>query len=103
MLRILFLLVSCSQVGNESLNREQFENQWWELSIIPVCFNVHETGELLIHDEMIYSEGPWKFKEPNSYEIQDDTFDVERDGDCWKIYMHSQRLNDIACKCTLKN
>ena len=101
MINLLLLLLSCSQVGNDTLNRGLFENRWWEFESIKLCFNVHETGGLLIYDNNFYSEGPWTFEKPNSYIVQDDTFDVEQAGDCWNIYMHSQHLNDTACACTL--
>ncbi len=103
MISLLLLLFSCSNVGDDALNRELFENEWWELSSLPICFNVHETGDLLIYDKGIYSEGPWKFEEPNSYIVQDNTIDVEQSGNCWNIYIRSQHLNDTACGCTLRD
>ena len=86
----------------EELDREKFENKWWEFQRYPLCFNVHESGDLLIYEGKVRSEGAWSFEEPNSYIVQDGAFDVKDAGDnCWDIYLHSKGMSDTACECTL--
>ena len=97
---ILSTLLSCA----DSLDRERFENEWWQFQSYPLCFNVHESGDLLIYEGKIRSEGLWPFEEPNSYIVEGDMFDVKEEGaDCWNIYLHSKAMSDTACECTLRN
>tara|TARA_B100000949_G_scaffold183294_1_gene164821 strand:+ start:529 stop:840 length:312 start_codon:yes stop_codon:yes gene_type:complete len=99
---VMFLmLTSCNEA---ILDREKFENTWWEFEQFPICFNVHESGDLLIFEDRIRSEGEWSFANPNSYIVQDDMFDVrEIEENCWDIFLHSKGLSDTACECTLRD
>jgi hypothetical protein len=101
-LYLIFLaLVSCN---NAPLDRERFENTWWEFERFPLCFNVHESGDLLTYEDKIRSEGEWCFVEPNSYVVKDDMFDVKEIGEnCWDIFLHSKGISDTACECTLRD
>ena len=106
-------LLSCSNVGNGPLDRDLFENTWWEFSLNEACFNVHESGKLLLRSKGEENEtevGNWKFEKPNSYIIDSDigTVDVESNDEesskekyCWNIYIRSAMINDIVCTCTL--
>ena len=53
MFRLLYfgvwIFLSCEE--NNSFPREEFENEWWEVQAYPICFNFHETGDLLLYEK----------------------------------------------------
>jgi hypothetical protein len=95
---VMLGLFSCYE--QTAFNREAFENKWWETNVYPVCFNLHESGDLLLYEESIRSEGSWAFCEPNEYFVGDNSFAVTEEEECWKIKGLKQDL--VACECTLR-
>ena len=94
----MLVLLSCRE--KDTFSREAFENEWWEIGVYPICFNLHESGDLLLYEESIRSEGAWTFCEPNEYFVGDYSFTVNVDEDCWQISGLDQDL--VACECTLQ-
>ena len=94
----IWIFLSCGE--EESFPREDFEDHWWEIDAYPICFNFHNTGELLLYEERINSVGEWDFCEPNEYTVDDETIAVTIAEDCWRITGLDQDLT--ACECTLR-
>ena len=109
MLFLFLALISCrAEWYFAEFPRDRFENEWWEIQEEdpPVCFNVHESGDLLTYGGQISNEGEWTFSEPNIYEIEDEPYefkiwsDPQTNGEeCWKIKVST--LNKLACQCTI--
>ena len=100
MILLYYLILGCST--SDLLDRESFENQWWEVQQYPVCFNFHtyEENELLIYQSVIENHGPWEFVEPNQYEISDETLTVTQNEECWEVDGYKSYKID-ACECSL--
>jgi len=94
----IWIFLSCEE--NNSFPREEFENEWWEVQSYPICFNFHETGDLLLYENSIQNEGAWAFCEPNEYFVGDYSFIVTKDEECWEVKGLDQNLT--ACECTLR-
>jgi len=73
---------------------------WWEIQEYPICFNFHESGELLIYEEVITSHGEWEFCAPNEYLVQDFTFIINEYEECWEITGYMDQVL-TACECTI--
>jgi len=106
---LVFTLYSCSQ-STPLFNREQFEDKWWQLEEYSICFNFHESGDLLSYQEQsveenqwrrFIDEGEWVFCEPNEYSVADETIFVFEDGDCWEIEGYYNNRNITACECAI--
>ena len=88
----LFLL-SCVEFV-VPLERKDFENEWWEIQEYSMCFNFHESGDLLSYQRQPHrenewrqfvDEGEWIFYEPNEYSVLDKSIFVYEDEECWEI------------------
>lgn len=97
---ILLTLCACAEVSLDLLDRNKFENVWWEIQEYPICFNFHETGELLTYEGNITSQGEWDFYTPNSYLVQDYTFIINEYESCWEITGYVDQTI-TACECTI--
>ena len=109
-LSVLFLL-SCVEFA-PPFEREEFENEWWEIQGHSMCFNFHESGDLLSYQEQILEEGqweqfveegPWTFHIPNEYSVLDKSIFVYEDEECWEIEEYFDNKIITACECTLLN
>ena len=112
MRRLLILtLLSCT-VPADSFDKERFENTWWEIQEYPVCFNFHESGDLLSYKDQtleegqwgqFIDEGEWTFYEPNEYSVEDKTVFIFETEECWEIEGYFDNDNRIitACDCTI--
>lgn len=96
----LFLSLSCAHEPT-GFDRSKFENYWWGFEQFPVCFNFHETGDLLIYETRIRSEGPWDYCEPNQYTFLngEEIITVHEDEECWEINGLSLASSLTACEC----
>ena len=99
---LLILVLACS--GNTDpppLDRASFENAWWGTEKFSLCFNFHESGNVLIYEYQIRDEGPWQFYDPNKYIFagSTETITVEQNEECWKITGYSRKNSFIACEC----
>tara|TARA_Y100000310_G_C20432479_1_gene692126 strand:+ start:94 stop:405 length:312 start_codon:yes stop_codon:yes gene_type:complete len=103
MILFLFLAIACTQLPDEFI-KEDFENIWWEFPEYPICFNFHESGDLLLFDDRISSEGSWYYCEPNEYEFNEsqELITVIAEDECWMIEGYSAVRSFIACECTLR-
>ena len=95
-------MIACSS-GDDSarLDRDAFENEWWGTEEFPICFNFHETGDVLIYEERIRSEGSWEFCNPNEYIFAGGTevIEVIAVEECWEIVGYSKKKTFLACAC----
>jgi len=107
---VLFLL-SCVEFA-PSIDNKVFENQWWEIQEYPLCFNFHESGDLLSYQEQILEEGQWgrfvdegawTFYEPNEYSVLDRSIFIYENEECWEIEEYFDNRIITACECTLLN
>ena len=100
---LLLMLSGCSLITPE-FDRAKFENEWWELAEYPVCFNFHESGDVLLYEENISNEGSWHYCEPNIYEFDEgqEIITVEPEEECWAVKGYSRRASFVACECTLR-
>ena len=105
---VLFLL-SCVESA-PSFDNESFENQWWEIQGYPLCFNFHESGDLLSYQEQaleaghwghFVDEGEWIFDEPNKYSVLDKSIFVYKTEECWELEEYFDNKIIMACECTL--
>jgi len=106
---IFSILLSCAE-ASQAFDREDFENTWWELQEYPVCFNFHESGDLLSYQDQhieegqwgrFVDEGEWTFCDPNKYSVADKTvFIFEAEG-CWEIEGYYDNRIITACACTI--
>ena len=101
MILFFFLGLACTSEYN-SFIREDFENKWWEFPEYPVCFNFHESGEVLLFEEKISEEGPWYYCEPNQYEFNQELITTTAEDECWIIEGYSMMNSFTACECTLR-
>jgi len=101
----LLLILTFLGCGNDVLfDREAFEGVWWEFVRYPLCFNIHDSGELLIYEHSITTAGPWEFIEPNTYTTADYSFEATAtEGGCWDIILHNPRMTSLACSCVLRD
>ena len=109
-LSALFLL-SCVEFA-DPFDREKFENQWWEIQGYSLCFNFHESGDLLSYQDQILEEGEWgqfvdegewTFHIPNEYSVIDKSIFVYEIEECWEIEEYFDNKIITACECTLLN
>ena len=104
---LLVLFLSCSPTTDViSFDRSAFENEWWEINEYgyQAGFNFHESGDLLMYEERIYTLGPFLFEEPNVYhslEYDEYSFLIYENDDCWKVEGYKDYTLD-ACVCTLR-
>ena len=77
-----------------------------------MCFNFHESGDLLSLQEQILEEGQWEqfveegawtFHIPNEYSVLDKSIFVYEDEECWEIDEYFDNKIITACECTLLN
>ena len=110
MFSVLFLL-SCVEFA-PVFQREEFENKWWETQDYPLCFNFHESGDLLSYQEQAFEEGQWRqfidegewnFHIPNEYSVLDKSIFIYENENCWDIEEYFDNRIVIACECTLLN
>jgi hypothetical protein len=103
MIFFLLAILSCSEVNNE-FDRANFENIWWEFPEYPLCFNFHESGDVLLFEERISSEGLWIYHDPSQYEFLngEELITVIQEEECWLIEDYSQLSSFVACECTLR-
>ena len=103
------ILLSCTE-STASFDREGFENEWWQLQEYPICFNFHESGDLLSYEEQILEEGQWGqfidegkwiFCEPNEYAVEDKTILIFESEDCWEIEGYYDNRIITACSCAI--
>jgi len=106
-LSVAFLL-SCVE-PSQSFEREGFENEWWEVQEYSVCFNFHESGDLLSYQQQdiigdrwgrFVDEGEWTFYEPNEYSVLDKSIFIYEEEECWKIEEYFENKPITACECT---
>jgi len=106
---LLFTLLSCVE-STDSFDREAFENTWWQMQEYPVCFNFHESGDLLSYEDQdleegqwgrFVDEGEWTFCEPNEYSVADKTVFIFEAEDCWEIEGYYDNRIITACECTI--
>ena len=109
-LSALFLL-SCVEFA-PSFEREDFENTWWEIQGYSLCFNFHESGDLLSYQDQILDEGEWGqfidegewiFHIPNEYSVIDKSIFIYENEECWEIEEYYDNKIITACECTLLN
>ena len=102
----LFLL-SCVEFA-PSIDNKVFENQWWEIQGYPLCFNFHESGDLLSYQEQaleegqwgrFIDEGEWTFHEPNEYSVLDKSIFIYENEECWEIEEYFENRIITACEC----
>jgi len=107
-LSAIFLL-SCVETSQQ-FERESFENKWWEVQEYSVCFNFHESGDLLSyqHQEIregewgrFIDEGEWTFYEPNEYSVLDKSVFIYDKEVCWDIEGYFENKAITACECTM--
>ena len=106
-LSTIFLL-SCVEFS-QPFERNSFENEWWEVQEYSVCFNFHESGDLLSYQNQdirdgqwgrfVY-EGEWTFIEPNEYSVLDKSIFIYEEEECWKIEEYFENKAITACECT---
>lgn len=96
----LLLFTSCQHAGD--FDRTQFEDAWWSLKEYDVCFNLHSSGDTLIHDGSIQSVGPWEYQHTGTYYIvnEDLLIDVSPEGECWDISIQPY-YRFTACECII--
>jgi hypothetical protein len=106
---LIFTLLSCVKPTN-SFDREDFENTWWQMQEYPICFNFHESGDLLSYEDQVLEEdqwgrfideGKWIFYEPNEYSVEDQTVFIFKTEDCWEIEGYYDNKIITACECTI--
>lgn len=106
---MFFALISCER-SDGSFDRDRFENRWWQLEEYPICFNFHESGDLLSYQEQHIQEGQWRrfidegewvFCEPNEYTVADETVSVFEADECWEIEGYFDNKIITACECTI--
>ena len=107
---LLFLvLLSCAE-ASLSFDREAFENEWWEIQEYSVCFNFHESGDLLSYQQQEVGEGEWRrfvdegewaFYEPNEYSVLDKSVFIHEKEECWDIEGYFDNRIITACECTI--
>ena len=108
-LSAIFLL-SCVEFS-QPLERERFENEWWEIQEHSLCFNFHESGDLLSYQiqELLaegkwgqfVDEGEWVFYEPNEYSVEDKVISIFEAEECWKIEGFFNNKIITACECDI--
>ncbi len=106
---LAIFLLSCVEFS-PPLEREAFENQWWEVQEYSVCFNFHESGDLLSYQyqdvregewRRFVDEGEWTFYEPNEYSVLDKSIFIYEEEECWKIEEYFENKPIMACECTI--
>jgi len=109
-MKYLSLLVLLSCVEFTTFDREDFENTWWQMQEYPICFNFHESGDLLSYEDQVLEEGQWGrfidegewvFYEPNEYSVEDQTVFVFETENCWEIEGYYDNRIITACECTI--
>ena len=109
-LSFLFLF-SCVEFA-DPFDREEFENQWWEIQGYSLCFNFHESGDLLSYQDQtleegewgqFIDEGEWTFHIPNEYSVLDKSIFAYENEECWEIEEYLENRIITACECTLLN
>jgi hypothetical protein len=109
-LSFLFLF-SCIEFAPQ-FEREEFENEWWEIEGYSMCFNFHESGDLLSYQDQILEEGEWgqfidegewAFHTPNEYSVLDKSIFAYENEECWEIEEYFDNRIITACECTLLN
>jgi len=107
-LSAIFLL-SCVDFS-QSFERDEFENKWWEVQEYSVCFNFHESGDLLSYQQQeleagewgrFIDEGEWIFYEPNEYSVLDESVFIYKKEECWEIEGYFENKNITACECVM--
>ena len=107
----IVLLLSCVEFATV-FEREKFENIWWETQDYPLCFNFHESGDLLSYQEQalregewgrFINEGEWDFRVPNEYSVLDKSIFIYENEDCWDIEEYYDNRIITACECTILN
>ena len=108
---LCFFLLSCVEFA-PTFEREKFENEWWEIQEYPICFNFHESGDLLSYQPQqlkerewrrFTDEGEWVFHTPNEYAVLDKSIFAYENEDCWDIEEYYDNKIITACNCTLLN
>ena len=108
---LCFFLLSCVEFA-PAFEREKFENEWWEIQGYSLCFNFHESGDLLSYQDQILEEGEWgqfvdegewSFHTPNEYSVLDKSIFVYETEECWEIEEYFDNRIITACECTLLN
>ena len=103
------LLLSCVEFS-QPFERDSFENEWWELQEYSLCFNFHESGDLLSYQQQeleegewgrFIDEGEWTFYEPNEYSVLDKSVFIYREEECWKIEEYFENKVIVACECMI--
>jgi hypothetical protein len=107
-LSAIFLL-SCVEFS-QPFERSSFENEWWEIQEYSLCFNFHESGDLLSYQEQdldegewgqFIDEGGWAFYEPNEYTVLEKSVFIYNEEECWKIEEYFENKTIAACECML--
>jgi len=100
-------LLSCANIP-QPFERDEFENKWWEVQEYSVCFNFHESGDLLSYQDQelekgewgqFIDEGEWVFSEPNEYSVLDKSVFIYKKEECWEIEEYFENRIITACEC----
>ena len=106
----LAFCMSCGEIEESGFTKEAFENQWWEVEALPICFTINTTSQKLWYVSnpgnqiILHKPVKYKFKAPNTYswEKTEDFFEGEMDivdnGGCWDFVYGNSRW-ETACKC----
>ena len=95
---VLVLMLSCVEFS-PPFEREEFENEWWGIEEYSMCFNFHESGDLLSYQDQIVNEGAWTFHIPNEYSVLDKSIFVYETEECWEIEEYFDNKIITACEC----
>ena len=106
----LAFCMSCGDIEESSFTREAFENQWWSVESLDMCFTINTVSHKLWYithsDEHTNLQKPfkYKFKDPNTYSWEgnenfyEGQMDIVDNGDCWDFIYGNSRW-ETACKC----
>jgi len=99
---LMVTLISCGEGMDtaSSLEREDIENIWWQLTDIGMCFNIHESGDLLTYINQVHNEGKWLYEEPLTYIVDDDEYTIYENKNY--IYIDFKNLSFEIEDCTLR-